>query len=85
MKMIWLEPADPELIRAWGQIAERYGDPTCLDPQTGEAWEYMGTAWWADEDQGVHEFRHRHLPAAGAPERRNIPTSKNWTPSLPDA
>lgn len=43
--------------RMWGEIAEAYGDASCL--HDGEAWQYMGT--YEDSGRIVHEFRHRSL------------------------
>lgn len=58
----FLLPTDPGFDRAFGVIARRFGDSTCLDTQTGEVWQYMGTC--TTPDGPVHEFRHRWLPAA---------------------
>ena len=43
--------------RMWACIKARYGSTTCECPDTGEVFQYMGT------HNGVHEFRHRSLPA----------------------
>lgn len=51
----FLKRTDPGWTRAWNVITERYGDPACTDEDTGESWQYMGTAG------DMHEFRHRSL------------------------
>ena len=58
-----LDPSDPGWDRVWAAIAARYGDSACLDRESNEVWQYMGTV--IDGESGRHEFRHRNLPSHG--------------------
>lgn len=49
-------------MRVWAAIATRWGGVTCLDVDSGETWQYMGTY------RGQHQFRHRRLFAPEHPE-----------------
>ena len=47
-------------------IASGY-EPSLPCPCCGEDWQYMGST------KDVHQFRHRHHPASGQREYRNVP------------
>ena len=54
--MKWLENTHKGWRRAWEAIRAKYGDETCLNPDNGEVWQYMGSG------ERFHSFRHRWLP-----------------------
>ncbi len=54
--MTSVERDSAEWARMWAALAAIFGDAACLDADSGEAWQYMGTV------DGEHEFRHRALP-----------------------
>lgn len=56
-------------LRAWRIMQGIYGSIDCLDPESGEVWQYMGTA--IVEGRHVHQFRHRRLK--GERTYRDIP------------
>ena len=43
---------------AWAALATEYGDTVCLDPASGESWQYMGTEE-REPGKWTHCFRHR--------------------------
>lgn len=50
-----LDPSLRGWERAWVIIGRKYGNTECRCPETGECWQYMGTAF------GEHCFHHRSL------------------------
>jgi hypothetical protein len=87
-----LDVADPELGLAWTTIQNRFGDVECLDPDTGEVWQYMGTVLMPAPLTGlsswVHEFRHRSFvgtdrqggwPINGERMFVRVPASAGWS------
>jgi hypothetical protein len=58
----------------------------CVDecPETGEVWQYMGTAWRNGEENGVpgwyHAFRHRNHPRLRRRVNLNLRATRNWKP-----
>jgi hypothetical protein len=57
--------------RVWNLLKEKYGSFECAHPDTGETFQYMGTYG------GLHEFRHRCLPATNSRELFYIPIFEN--------
>jgi len=65
----------------WNTLASRYGgDPVCLDPASGEAWQYHGT--WCDAGGLWHSFRHRAFPGLGERRCERIRASTLYRPRL---
>jgi hypothetical protein len=63
--MRFLKQTDPGWSRAWDLLKAKYGSLECLDKETGECWQYMGSS---ENDgtghpayMGEHQFRHRSL------------------------
>lgn len=76
----WVERGSPEWDQMWGLVASWFDSADCLDPASGEVWQYMGTeygchnsryAWW-------HCFRHRALPPFGRRHYVWIEASTQW-------
>jgi hypothetical protein len=63
---------------AWAYILNEFGDFDCLDPESDERWQYMGS--FKDGEIWMHEFRHRALSGAPFYTRRAYPASKEWKP-----
>ncbi len=62
----YLTPGQAELERAWQALAFHAGDYSDRDPDSGAAWQYMGT--FRDRLGNVaHQFRHRNRPAGAKP------------------
>lgn len=55
----FLDASHAGWVRAWAELSRRWGSPVCLDPETRDSWQYMGTY------RGAHYFRHRRLYAPG--------------------
>jgi hypothetical protein len=64
----FLKQTDPGWSRVWSLLQAKYGSVECLDEETGESWQYMGSSIPstnpADEFMGEHQFRHRNLRGA---------------------
>lgn len=72
-----LDPDDPEMRAAWEEVRLYFGGYTCHDPESGEVWQYMGTAEMerptmhvgrypgGSERVEVHTFRHRAFRRMG--------------------
>jgi hypothetical protein len=72
MSARYLEPTDPELVRAW----RTFPDPVMACE--GEVLEYMGSE--PDPQAGyVHVFRHRCYPVAGVRHYWRIAASRGWS------
>lgn len=65
---------------AWQQLERRSGDRDRMaeDPESGEVWQYMGTA--KIEGRWEHEFRHRHHPALQHRCIIRVPAAPTWKP-----
>jgi hypothetical protein len=82
------EADTPELTHAWGHIIAAYGDASCLDQDTGEVWQYMGshngpTNSGTGAGTWKHTFRHRCLPATGERTYVDVRASSVWRPTSP--
>lgn len=63
--------------RAWNVVKAAYGDTACR--HDGEAWQYMGSYMLGDENNAVHEFRHRALPPHGERTTHHVPAqADDW-------
>lgn len=85
MKTGHVMPDDAEWDAMWRVVAEQYGDASCLDKETGEQWQYMGSI--ADDGCRIttiigwrHEFRHRNLPLTGKRTYFHVGASAGWQP-----
>ena len=59
---------------AWQELAMHElnaGDPVCNNVDTGDSWQYMGTA------NKNHSFRHRSHPSDGMRKYIKIPEKNN--------
>lgn len=73
-------------LRAWRIMQGIYGSIDCLDPESGEVWQYMGTAYVSGplgRNIQVHQFRHRCLNGERAYRdipalRRDFQLAKPW-------
>ena len=91
----FLDHAAPEWSAAWTALAARTGDADMAAecPDTGEAWQYMGTVWVEEPiplalplgsppyigGRGwYHEFRHRHHPKTQARRYERVRASDNY-------
>lgn len=59
MEMFWVPRDTPEWTAMWNALQSEVGSIETPDAQSGEYWQYMGSA--KDPDGAVHEFRHRSL------------------------
>lgn len=69
----YMTPECPEWEHAWSALAAdelNGGDPACTDSDSGEQWQYMGTAG------GEHTFRHRRHPKLKTLRYIKIPVLK---------
>jgi len=73
--IVFVREGTPEWDYMWAQLGP---DPVELHPDTGEAWQYMGTPLFHG-GRWLHQFRHRQRPPNGEREYRNIIVSKNFT------
>ena len=55
------------ITHLFAYVTAAFGDARCEHPLNGEVWQYMGTF------DGVHQFRHRDLPADAAAQSNCSP------------
>lgn len=73
-EMAWLDFEANGWRRMWDEVAKRHGDAACVCEETGDAWEYMGSATRGGA-LVEHRFLHRSL--------NGVPTSFSM-PAEPD-
>lgn len=77
----FVNPLTPEWITMWAHLSAdslNDGNPACHDPETWEAWQYMGSVW--GEGTWTHVFRHRRHPKTKRREVRSLAATKGWAP-----
>jgi hypothetical protein len=67
-----------EWFHAWKGLVDVTGDTdhVAVDPQSGEAWQYLGTVRWPEG--WLHEFRHRWHPRLQQRWCVRVPASETW-------
>lgn len=82
--MAFLARETPEWDAAWAAIALTHGDTACRHEETGDTWQYMGSAKF-DRPDGtalwVHQFRHRCLPSTGDRAYCQVSATAAWEPA----
>lgn len=79
MTTAMMQRRSEEWERAWELLATAYGSRTCRHPDTGETWQYMGSA--REGGTWFHHFRHRTLPTKdGNREDTRIEAAETWEP-----
>lgn len=71
----FLEPTDPELIRAFNELP---GGPSAPSPEA-DVWQYLGTGQ-TETGEYLHTFRHRCHPFTQARMYENVPALDGFVP-----
>lgn len=81
--MVIVDPRSPEWEWMWSQLKKAdvnsrcIDSPICLDGETNEQWQYMGS-YTMESGQPVHSFRHRMHPYTRQREYYSVKASMGW-------